>query len=132
MTARRTGAPYPLGGHRRAIISGLRCGWPDRCTDPDSWHAPRPGERRSWGYHDVQCQRPSADPGRYPGCTLTDLHTGTCHYLTRACQVRSADRAYWPECTLINGHTPPCHYKTLAEINLVRASNGLRAIRVPA
>jgi hypothetical protein len=66
-----------------AVQAGPRCGWPDRCTAPDSWHAPRPGERRSWGYHDVQCPVLGTDPRLHPDCSLTADHSGLCEYSRR-------------------------------------------------
>lgn len=116
----------------RRIQTGPRCGWPTRCTAPDSWHEPQRGSRHPWGYHDVQCQRPSSDPGRYPDCYHTAGHPGSCTYSVRPCQVRSCDPRDWPECLLVHGHAPPCHYRTLAEVNLIRARAGLWALGVSA
>jgi hypothetical protein len=43
------------------------------CELPASVH--QPSElARPWGFHDVQCQVPSADPRQYPECGLTDGH----------------------------------------------------------
>ncbi len=61
-----------------------RCGWPERpCRVAEGWHAPRPGERRPWGYHDQPCPLRSADPGTYPECALVVGHGGPCEYRPR-------------------------------------------------
>ncbi len=65
------------------ILPGPRCGWPGReCKTADTAHGSRPGDRRPWGYHDVQCQVPNPEPGPhldgYPECGFVDGHGG-CH-----------------------------------------------------
>jgi hypothetical protein len=55
------------------ILSGPRCGGPEVCGKPQSWHRPS-AQARPWGFHDVQCQVPSANPKQYPGCGFTDGH----------------------------------------------------------
>jgi hypothetical protein len=76
-------------GRPARILPGPRCGWPDQpCKAPDSAHAARPGERRTWTYHDVQCQVPNPDPGPhldgYPECALVGGHAGDCDYRRHA------------------------------------------------
>jgi len=68
----------------RNIVPVPRCGYPDRCSDSRQVrHATPPGTRRLWGYHDVQCQVPSANPAAYPPCTLIDGHDGPHRYVPR-------------------------------------------------
>ena len=69
------------------ILSGPRCGWPDReCKAPDSAHGTGGGQRRPWTYHDVQCQVPNPRPGLhldgYPECGLVGGHD----YVRRAAE----------------------------------------------
>jgi hypothetical protein len=110
VTAIRTRSP--------AIVPGPRCGWPGpRCAQPDDWHGQGSGERRSWGFHDVQCQRPSTDIGQSPECSLIINHAPPCDYRVRPCQVRCADPAYYPECRMINGHTGSCRYNRRAGVS---------------
>jgi hypothetical protein len=63
---------------RARIVTGPRCGWPDRCAVKGIDHSPEPGGRRIWGYHDVQCQVANPQPGPhldgYPECGLFDGH----------------------------------------------------------
>lgn len=70
-----------------------RCGWPGRdCKEPDSAHGAGAGTRRSWTYHDVQCQVPNPRPGPhldgYPECSLVDGHSGDCDYVRHAAEPR--------------------------------------------
>jgi hypothetical protein len=76
---------------RPQIIPGPRCGWPDReCKAPDSAHGSGAGERRSWTFHDVQCQIPNPQPGPhldgYPECSFTDGHDGGHDYIRHAAE----------------------------------------------
>lgn len=89
------------GRARRAQIHpGPRCGWPDECHVKGIDHAPETGTRRSWTFHDVQCQVPNPRPGPhldgYPECGLIDLHAGEHDYVRHAAEgflrVREADR----------------------------------------
>ena len=71
---------------RPQIIPGPRCGWPDReCKAPDSAHGTGQAERRTWTYHDVQCQALNPEPGPhldgYPECSLIDGHGGDHDYV---------------------------------------------------
>ena len=70
---------------RAGIFPGRRCGWPDGCAVRGAGHAPEPGTRRIWTYHDVQCQAPNPEPGPhldgYPECGLIDLHAGDHDYV---------------------------------------------------
>ena len=67
----RIRAPSSAGSRHRErrirpaqIVPVPRCGWPDReCKAPDSAHGSGGGERRTWTYHDVQCQVPNPQPG---------------------------------------------------------------------
>ena len=72
------------------IIPGPRCGWPDRCKEPDSAHGSGAGTRRSWTYHDTQCQVPNPRPGPhldgYPECGLIDDHSGDHDYVRHAAE----------------------------------------------
>jgi hypothetical protein len=73
------------------ILPRPRCGWPDReCQAPSAAHDSRPGERRAWGYHDVQCQTPNPVPGLrlagYPECGLVDGHDGGHDYVRHAAE----------------------------------------------
>jgi hypothetical protein len=73
------------------ILSGPRCGWPDReCKAPATAHGSGAGERRPWTYHDVQCQVPNPRPGPhldgYPECGLIGLHVGSHDYVRRAAE----------------------------------------------
>jgi hypothetical protein len=63
------------------IRADRRCGWPPcKKNAPDEWHTTLPGERRPWGFHDVQCPIQSADPDLLPDCTLIKDHAGPCDY----------------------------------------------------
>jgi len=84
------------------IISGRRCGWPDReCKAPDSAHGSGGGERRPWTYHDVQCQVPNPLPGPqldgYPECGLVDSHGGDHDYVRHAAEGFLAPAAAEPQ-----------------------------------
>lgn len=72
------------------ILPGPRCGWPDKCSDKGIDHSPEPGARRSWGYHDIQCQVPNPRPGPhlagYPECSLADGHAGGHDYVRHAAE----------------------------------------------
>ena len=80
------------------ILPGPRCGWspdPELSTcrpGPKAHidHVPEPGERRAWGYHDVQCQVPNPRPGPhldgYPECGLTGQHAGDHDYVRHAAE----------------------------------------------
>jgi hypothetical protein len=90
---------------RARILPGPRCGAPDDCAVKGVDHAPEPGARRVWTYHDVQCQipnpRPVADPDPagpvqctlpgyldgYGECSLIDLHAGDHDYVRHAAEV---------------------------------------------
>ena len=67
-----------------------RCGWPDECQLKTIDHAPAPGTRRLWTYHDVQCQVPNPAPGPYldgyPECSLINLHDGEHDYRRHAAE----------------------------------------------
>jgi hypothetical protein len=76
---------------RPQIVALPRCGWPDReCKQPDSAHDNARGERRTWGYHDTQCQVPNPQPGPhldgYPECALVDGHAGEHDYVRHAAE----------------------------------------------
>jgi len=75
---------------RAQILPGPRCGWPDECHVKGIDHSPEPGTRRSWTFHDVQCQVPNPRPGPhldgYPECALTDLHAGDHDYVRHAAE----------------------------------------------
>ncbi len=73
------------------ILPGPRCGWPGReCKAADSAHGSRPGERRPWGYHDIQCQIPNPEPGPhldgYPECGFIDGHADDHDYRRHAAE----------------------------------------------
>lgn len=73
------------------IVPGPRCGWPDlECKAPDSAHGAGDGERRTWTYHDAQCQVPNPQPGPhlagYPECGLVDGHDGGHDYVRHAAE----------------------------------------------
>jgi hypothetical protein len=82
------------------IQPGPRCGGPGECHVKGAVHAPEPGTRRMWTFHDVQCQVPNPRPGPhldgYPECGLIDLHEGGCDYRRHAAEgylrPREADR----------------------------------------
>jgi hypothetical protein len=81
---------------RARIVPGPGCGWPDReCKEPDSAHGTRSGERRSWGYHDVQCQVPNSRPGPYldgyPECGFIDGHAEGHDYRRHAAEKASPE-----------------------------------------
>ena len=77
---------------RARIAPGPRCGWPDGCTARKIDHAPEPGTRRAWGYHDTQCQVPNPEPGPqldgYPECGLVSEHSGDHDYVRHAAETR--------------------------------------------
>ncbi len=85
---------------RARILPGPRCGGPGTCTVKGTGHAPEPGTRRMWTFHDVQCQVPNPRPGPhldgYPECSLIDLHAGDHDYRRHAAEgflrVREAAR----------------------------------------
>jgi hypothetical protein len=54
-----------MARHASQIIPGLRCAWPDRCGVKVD-HDPSAGDRRSWSFHDVQCQIPNPRPVHGP------------------------------------------------------------------
>jgi hypothetical protein len=66
------------------IRPGPRCGYPDLCDKPEAAHRPHhDGETRPWGYHDRQCQVPSASPADYPECAWIDGHDAGHSYQPR-------------------------------------------------
>ena len=75
---------------RARVLPGPRCGWPDTCAARKTDHAPEPGTRRTWGYHDVQCQVPNPRPGPqldgYPECGWIDGHAGGHDYVRHAAE----------------------------------------------
>lgn len=77
---------------RRARIQPEpRCGGPGTCHVKGISHAPEPGTRRLWTFHDVQCQVPNPEPGPhldgYPECSLIDRHGGDHDYRRHAAEV---------------------------------------------
>jgi hypothetical protein len=73
------------GSRRPAYVPGIRtdrrCGWPPcKKGAPDDWHTSAPGERRPWGFHDVQCPTQATDPDLLPDCTLIAGHAPPCDY----------------------------------------------------
>jgi hypothetical protein len=56
------------------IRPGPRCGGEAECGKPKAHQARKPDPVTPWGWHDVQCQVPSADPRQYPGCGFIDGH----------------------------------------------------------
>ena len=73
------------------IQPGPRWEYPDRCGKPEPAHRPHhDGDTRPRGYHDRQCQVPSAHPTQYPECGWIDGHdAGHCYQLrigTPECQ----------------------------------------------
>jgi hypothetical protein len=85
---------------RARILPGPRCGWPENCRAKGIDHDPEAGTRRTWGYHDVQCQTANPRPGPhlagYPECGLTEGHAGDHDYVRHAAegflQVREASQ----------------------------------------
>lgn len=75
---------------RAQIHPELRCGWPDACNIKGADHSPKPGTRRIWTFHDVQCQVPNPEPGPhlggYPECGLLDRHAGDHDYQRHAAE----------------------------------------------
>jgi hypothetical protein len=69
------------------ILPGPRCGGPGTCGVKNV-HSAEPGERRTWTFHDTQCQVPNPRPGPhldgYPECDLIDLHAGDHDYVRHA------------------------------------------------
>ncbi len=86
---------------RAQIRPGPRCGGPDTCTVKGIDHAPEPGTRRTWTFHDVQCQVPNPEPGPhldgYPECGLIDLHAGDHDYVRHAAEGFLRPREAEPE-----------------------------------
>jgi hypothetical protein len=82
---------------RAQILPGPRCGGPGECRVKGIDHTPESGTRRTWGYHDVQCQVPNPRPGPhldgYPECGLIDQHGGDHHYRRHAAEGFLAPRA---------------------------------------
>jgi hypothetical protein len=82
-------------GRPAKILPGPRCGGPGGGgTAKGIDHAPAPGTRRVWGFHDVQCQVPNPGPGPhldgYPECALVDRHDGPHDYWRHAADVGTA------------------------------------------
>ena len=85
---------------RARILPGPRCGGPAECHIKGIDHSPEPGTRRTWTFHDVQCQVPNPRPGPlldgYPECGLLDRHAGGHDYVRHAAEgflrPREADR----------------------------------------